>query len=478
MYKIKELLKNIGILTISQFGTKILSFLLVPLYTSILSTVEYGSYDICNTTIALLLPFLTVNIKESTLRFSLDKDCDKGEIFTISLKYCVRATTVGLVLVLLNSILNLFVVISDYKWFVLVMLMASAFEGVVSNFSRAVGKMTDIAIGGIISSATIIMGNIIMLIPLKMGLAGYFLSHILGYVAQGLYLFLRVHGWQYINLQNRKLRYLEKKMLAYSAPMIANNTAWWITGVSDRYIISAICGIAENGIYSVASKIPTIIDVIQNIFSQAFVLSVVKDFDRKDENGFLSTTFNVYNCGMTIVCSGIILFSRILARYLYANEFFEAWRYVPFLLIASMMGALAGYIGGIFTALKASKQFASTTLVGAVANIFLNILLIPQLGSMGAAVATAVSYCLIFALRLHSVKKEVSFQIRSIRNNLCYIILFIQTGLLLAIEKDSAQMYILQFTCFLIMLFAFKRELSGIIKMGMSKISRNVEGNK
>ena len=119
MHKTKELLQNIGILTISQFGTKILSFLLVPVYISILSSAEYGFYDLCNTTIGLLLPFLTINIKESTLRFALGDDCDKCEIFTISIKYCLIAAFWGVILILLNSILNVVDVINDYRcWIV------------------------------------------------------------------------------------------------------------------------------------------------------------------------------------------------------------------------------------------------------------------------------------------------------------------------------------------------------------------------
>nr|HAK42623.1 polysaccharide biosynthesis protein [Clostridium sp.] len=62
MNKYKYLAKNMGFLTISNFGTKILSFFLVPLYTSILTTEEYGTYDLFNTTIGILVPFLTLNV--------------------------------------------------------------------------------------------------------------------------------------------------------------------------------------------------------------------------------------------------------------------------------------------------------------------------------------------------------------------------------------------------------------------------------
>ena len=76
----KYLAKNIGVLAISNFATKLLSFFLVPLYTSILTTSEYGTYDLFSTTVYLLVPILTLNIQDATIRFSLDENYDKKNI--------------------------------------------------------------------------------------------------------------------------------------------------------------------------------------------------------------------------------------------------------------------------------------------------------------------------------------------------------------------------------------------------------------
>ena len=73
MNRYNYLFKNIGILTLSSFATKLLSFFLVPLYTNILTTTEYGTYDLLNSTIGILLPILTLDIQEAVLRFALDK---------------------------------------------------------------------------------------------------------------------------------------------------------------------------------------------------------------------------------------------------------------------------------------------------------------------------------------------------------------------------------------------------------------------
>ena len=83
MKEVKELAKNTGLLAIGQFGTKLLSFFLVPLYTYVLSTADYGTYDLMNTTVSLLVPILSLNICDSALRFPLDKNVDRKQVFSI-----------------------------------------------------------------------------------------------------------------------------------------------------------------------------------------------------------------------------------------------------------------------------------------------------------------------------------------------------------------------------------------------------------
>ena len=83
----KYLLKNTGLLTISNFASKVLVFLLVPLYTSVLSTEEYGIYDLIVSTVSLLYPLLTLNIVDAVMRFTMDKDVDKKQVAYIGIRY-------------------------------------------------------------------------------------------------------------------------------------------------------------------------------------------------------------------------------------------------------------------------------------------------------------------------------------------------------------------------------------------------------
>ena len=103
MNRYKYLIKNIGLLTLSSFATKLLSFFLVPLYTNILTTTEYGTYDIFHTTISVLIPILTLNVQESVMRFALDKKYNREAIVTIAMRYMMISCGIIITGLFVNS---------------------------------------------------------------------------------------------------------------------------------------------------------------------------------------------------------------------------------------------------------------------------------------------------------------------------------------------------------------------------------------
>lgn len=464
MNRYRYLFKNIGLLTLSSFATKLLSFFLVPLYTNILTTIEYGTYDLFNSTIGILLPILTLNIQEAVLRFSLDKKKSRDSIVSISAKYLLISNLLIVIGLFINKLLNLNLIISKYSILFFLMFLVQSLSGVMSCYIRGTDRITDLSISSVITSIVTITCNIVFLIVFKWGLIGYFVANIIGPLVQSIYLMIRSNYIKHIKL----VRYLseEKEMTFYSKPLIANSIAWWINNVSDRYVIVFFCGLAENGIYSVAGKIPSILNIFQSIFNQAWTLSAVRDFDPDDKDGFFSDTYRTYNCLMTIICSGIILFDKPLAKFLYAKDFYVAWKFVPWLTIAILFGALSGYIGGFFSAVKNSKIFATSTTIGAVINLFLNFIFTPFYGAIGAAVATSISYLLVWAFRFYQSQKYIKLRVNIRKNAISYLLLVIQATILDI--ADGTIMYILVSVLFVGICLTYANDIVLI----MNKVSR------
>lgn len=448
MQKYKYLLKNVGLLTISGFGTKILSFLLIPLYTSVLSTTDYGIYDIYNITVSLMIPILTMNIIESVMRFSLDSTNNTKDVFSIGLKRIFIATLLFSVIVAINDIFNFIPILSKYSFYLILMFLCNLVYELLSKFCRGLEKISDVAIAGALNSISMILFNILFLLKFKIGLNGYFLANILSLIIPTLYLIIREKIWNYFTKKSDLM--LKKEMFMYSSPLVINTLSWWINNASDRLVITMFCGTAINGIYSIAYKIPSIINVFQTIFSQAWVLSAVKEF-KKDNGEFYCKIYKIYNCGMLLICSALIVFDKIIAKILFAKDFYIAWKYAPILIISSFFGAISGYLGGIFSAAKKSKIYAKTTSVGAIVNIILNFLLIKDYGAYGAAIATLVSYIIVWIMRLKETNKIIKLNINIKLDVICYVLLILQAIIINIIEKKTL-LYFLEVIIFMLIL--------------------------
>lgn len=460
MNSYKYLLKNIGLLTLSSFATKLLSFFLVPLYTNILTTTEYGTYDLFNASIGVLLPILTLNIQEAVLRFAIDKKTSRNAIVTISFKYLLISNFIVLIGLVINGIWGLSNVISDYGVLFFLMFFVQSLSGIIVTYIRGTDRIAELSVSSVIASIITITCNILFLVFFRWKLVGYFLANIIGPFIQCLYLIIRSDFYRHIKI--KKYSSQEKEMLKYSRPLIANSIAWWVNNVSDRYVVIFFCGLAENGVYSVAGKIPSILNIFQSIFNSAWTLSAVKDFDPEDKNGFFSNTYKVYNCMMTIICSLIIVFDKILAHFLYAKDFYIAWKYVPWLTIAILFGSLSGYIGGFFSAVKDSKIFATSTILGAVTNLILNFIFTPVYGALGAAVATAVCYFVVWLFRFYQSRKYIKIKVNLIRDILTYFILVLQSLSMLFL--DNYRLYVVVNGLFIFLLVLYFRDIKFCIK--------------
>ena len=462
------LIKNIGLLTLSNFATKLLSFFLVPLYTNILTTTDYGTYDLFETTINMLIPILTLNIQEAVLRFSLEKEYNRSAIVSISIKSLLLSCGIVILGLITNGIFSFSPAGKEYAVFFFLMFLIRTLSGIVLAYIRGIDKIYELSISSVIASIVTIGCNIIFLAVFKWGLIGYFLANILGPFVQCFYLLIKSNMMKDMHLRAR-YDHEREEMIRYSAPMMANSIAWWVNNSSDRYVVIFFCGLAENGIYSVASKIPSILNLVQTIFNQAWTLSAVKDFDPEDRNGFFSNTYKAYNCFLVVACSIIIVVDKILAKFLYAKDFYAAWRYVPWLTIAIVFGALSGYIGGFFSAVKDSKIYAQSTIVGAVINIILNLLFTPLIGALGAAIATTISYIIVWIIRYWHSKKFVRMQINLKRDIVTYSLLIVQAILLLLISEDWI-LYLVEIGSFMLIIFLYMKDITVIINRLYNKI--------
>ena len=405
--KFKRLFGNVGILTVSNFSTRILALLLVPLYTSILTTEEYGTFDIVVTTVELLVPILTLNISDAVMRFLLDKQKRKENVSQIGLKYLGFSLALASVIVFICSRIPLFSVYSElFIWIWLYFLFHLAHQFLV-QYAKGVESVKDIGIAGVLSTVINLSCNILFLVVFGWGLKGFFISSVLSSGLVVLYLIILLKIWKNIK-RIEKDKTLEKEMMSFCIPLIFTAIAWWANSSLDKYAVTFFCGVAANGLISVAYKIPSIVNTLQSIFIQAWQISAIREFDENDKNAFYEKVFVGFNFLLCSAAFVLIFSSKFIAGLMFSKDFFEAWKYVPFLVIASVINSAAGFIGPILSAQKKTKPFAVAAVIGLVSNAVLNVVLVLLLGIQGATIATVVSSFLMYCVRKKSCIKFIS----------------------------------------------------------------------
>lgn len=424
--KYSYLFENTILFTISSFGSKLLTFLLVPLYTRVLTTSEYGVADLIITSATLLVYVFSLNIADAVLRFSIENPSGKEKYLFYGLKILFLGTGLfGIVLLLFpKSQVHIW---DDYCYlFLFAAFFLNAIYQLFSNYLRAINKVKIVAIGGIINTAVAILCNLICLLLFEWGLIGYLLSYVVGIFAASIYCLYNL-GIQKISIFKDNISKEDaKSMFAYCVPLIFNGVSWWVNTSLDRYFITILISASANGIYAAANKIPTIMIVLQTIFSQAWNLSAMKEFDRRDKDGFFSETYNSYNAFMIVSCAALVVVNHVLSNLMTGNDFRSAWQYSSILLVAMYFSAIGSIAGSIFTAVKDTKYAAVSTVVGAIVNTVLNAVLIPIYGMYGAAIATAIGFMIIWIIRLYYSYKFIEWNVLSFKSLFCILLLILE----------------------------------------------------
>ena len=401
------LIKNTLIFGIGLLGSKFVQFILLPYFTNVLTPEEYGIIDLVITFANLMIPIVTVNLADAVLRFGLSQNVKKEELLENS--FVVLGISI-LVTIALSPLLYFYSTICEWRYYVVAIII---FQGLRTNFSlyvKANERVIVYSLDSIFTAMIIATSDIILISHVKMGIKGYFLSEIFGNMFSILFLLFRGKIIKDIRIRKKKNWKLLKEMLTYSAPLMFNAISWWITNFSDRIVLDGFFSEREVGLYSVSSKMPAIVTTGLSVFTQAWIMSAVKEYETSKDTNFFQKIY-VYYCSVLFAAvSLVILIVKPFMKIYVGENFQDAWVYVPVLLLGVVFLGISNFYGAIYAAAKANIKEVRSTMACAISNIVLNILLIPKAGIMGAVFATMLSYVIIVGIRMIDTQSIVKIQ--------------------------------------------------------------------
>lgn len=426
MSREKKLVKNTAILAIGQLSSKVFTFLLLPVYTSMLTPDDYGTIDALQTVISLALYFVTLQIENAVFRFVIDNRANEDEqigyVTCASVVLVLMAGGTTLVIVVLNSLYTI-----PHVALVTMVLWIQSLYLLISNLARGLGRNIDYSIASFLVTVSSLGINIVLIVGFKSGAVSILIALVFSNLIGFVYFLYRLRIWKFIRVNTVNSKKIQE-MLQYSLPLIPNAISWWIANTSDRLIVIYFLGTAFNGIYAAANKIPTIYTTIFTVFNTAWTESVslaINDSDRDEYiNSMLNNGFKLFS----FVNMGIIVCVSLFFRWLIGKQYEEAYNHIFILLVAIFINSMCSLLGGVLGGLKDTKVIGWTTVVGAIANAIINFVLIQSIGLYAASISTLLSYLIIYIFRLKAVKKVVHITISLKYLLQCLVMLFIVSG--------------------------------------------------
>lgn len=388
MSKETRLLKNTAILAIGNICTKGVSFLLLPLYTSILNTAEYGTVDLITSYTGLLTVILTLQLEQGLFRFLVEArdNVRKQSEYILSALLCVVAV-LGVFSVAAGAVLEK--LRYPFTKYLLLNTVMGVLNAVILQIPRGMGDIVTYAAASTISGSANVIMNVLFVAVLRQGVEGMLTASLAALLLSSVFVALRMRNFRWVSsFSFASLR----ELLVFSLPLIPYTLCWWVIGASDRVVITHMLGIGYNGIYAVANKFPSLFNMVSGIFQTAWIESAYENVNDRERNRYYERMINSAVRFYMACCIGVTVLLPFVFSRLVNAEYRDAYYYIPILLLAAMFHTISSMYGAMYFALKQVRKVMFSTMLAAVINLAVNLLLIQKIGLYAAAFSTLAAY--------------------------------------------------------------------------------------
>lgn len=466
--KSKKLARKSLVYFIGNLSSKILNFLLVPIYAYTVSSTDLGNYDYIITLANIIIPIVYIVLWEAILKFSLAKKAEEKKITTTSsiFIFCVNIILMPILYIIFKYVYNIGI---DSKYIIGIFVIYGL-TNIWQYYARALKKEKVYVISSIIATIINLLLNIISICILKMGFVGLTISYIISNLISIGIIELNVKVLYRIKLKDFDMKLLVE-MIKFSAPLVLNTiSAWLLSGMSKIIIVNKL-GSEANGIYTFANKFSIIVTLIGSVINMAFVEeSIINSRAEKVDEDFLNTVEFIFEkfLSLLIICIPVI---NIFYSFIINTEYYNSRIYFPFLLIYGLLSIMATNIGTIFHVVNKTKYAFLTTLLGAVIFIMISIFGIEKYGLMCIALAQIVGSFIMFFSRYIFAEKNTKNKFKWKK-----IILFIIVYIIITIicyKSDLLINAIILFITFIFLCYDNRKIIYNVYQRGVDKFWKN-----
>lgn len=399
----KRLLKNTFIISIGKLGTSAVSFLLLPLYTRVLTPREYGVYDLLGTIQTILGICFGLQLANGVYRFLVESR-EERENIKIIITNVFLLNFISSVILFFSFLIAYFIFRPQYCWYLLILVLVSNFFVLLQDVLRGLDKYGEYALFGFIQTLILLVSNIVLVLICRKSVHGLLISSIISQFVVTVLILLRLKIFTKISIKAISFLWI-KRLMAYSLPLVPNELSWWVIKGSDRVIISSMLNVAANGIISVAHKFPSAFIMFYNYFNISWTETVILHIKDEDHGVYISNVINKVLYLTFGLCFGIIAVMPFIFKILVNEQYEQAYGQIPVYMIATLFNILVGLTSCLYIANKNTKKVAVTSFYSAVINIAVNLGTIKFIGIWAASVSSLVAFCFLSIYRMYDTKR-------------------------------------------------------------------------
>lgn len=459
----KDLVKFLKVTSIYLIGnvlTKVISFLMLPLYTKYLSPADYGTYDLNVAYITFLSTILFFDIWDGILRFMFDASNlkKKRDVVGTGIVICAISTVIyGLSVFTLGSLLDV-----KFKLLLFFFGLFTNLQNIIGYTARGFGKNSIFAVGGVIGSAIQVVFNIIFIAYLRMGYQYMYVAACIGLIVNICIVGYSVKFISIIFDRDAFDKEIFKSMLKFSIPLSINSVAYWFLTSYNKIVIQENLSVAANGMYAIANKFSMVLQLLTQCFQLAWQELTYSKADISQENmgKFYTMATNEYIkfmlLGLTIMLPPI----KLIFPYFINSNYSSSLYIIPFTLLATVFSSISSFLGSIFGTLKKNKYIFSTTVFGSVVNILIIQFLIRYLGIQGASISLAIGFLVVIIRRVKLLNKYIKLRINV--THIIWVVLYVLACLAYFYTGIWINLLV-EFILILIFLFSYKNKIMEFI---------------
>ncbi len=422
MKKESQFVKSTLILFVGTVMPKLASFITLPLFTACLTRSEYGAYDLIITLCSLLMPVVSLMMPSATFRFMLDCQNDSEKIKSI-----VTNTLVPGSIIAFFSLILLYFCLYSFDPLVRLLMCIYLLVDVISFFlqqiARGLSKNHIYSISAIVLSFLNMLFAVLALCVFHSGLTGVLICLIASTFISAVYIIIHIRFFSYVDFKKTEIKVM-KEIVKYSWPLIPNNISSWAMNMSDRLIILYFMNIEKTAVLAVAHKIPQILLLAQNAYNMAWQENAAISSKDKAPAEYYTKMFRLLYDFMAGATMLLIAWTPILFAVLVRGNYDEAFYQIPVYIFAFFLSCISAFLGGIYIAYKKTLSVGITTIISAVINIIVNIMLVKFIGLFAASISTVCGYLFIDIYRYLDIKRliRIKFDIKRIFMGLLLVV--------------------------------------------------------